>query len=36
MAGQGVRPFAKRLDRSSFVGPPPADGRIAITQAQWR
>ncbi|MDY0883594.1 IS66 family insertion sequence element accessory protein TnpB [Dongia soli] len=32
--GQGMCLFAKRLERGSFVWPSPADGRIAITQAQ--
>lgn len=32
--GQGMCLFAKRLERGSFVWPSPADGRVAITQAQ--
>lgn len=32
--GQGMCLFAKRLERGRFVWPSPADGRIAISQAQ--
>jgi transposase len=32
--GQGLCLFAKRLEKGRFVGPSPADGKVAITPAQ--
>jgi transposase len=32
--GQGLRLFAKRLERGRFVWPSPADGRVVISPAQ--
>ena len=32
--GQGLCLFAKRLERGRFIWPSPADGKVAISQAQ--
>ena len=32
--GQGACLFSKRLERSRFVWPSPADGRVTVTPAQ--
>src|SRR3954453_12639872 len=32
--GEGLRLFAKRLEKGRFVGPSPADGKVVITPAQ--